>query len=87
MEHADKNDLTVHCAMAVMYCDGTLGTGDMAQMPAPPGASSIAAFAMNIEAISTRTDDFDTYIQEVIDRAIDIGRGGNGKRKEKGESV
>ncbi|WP_292290125.1 hypothetical protein [Marivita sp.] len=81
MDHADKNDVTTHCAMAVMYCDGTLGTGDMAQMPAPPGASSIAAFAMNVEAISTRRDDFDSYIQEVIDRAADIGRGGNGKRK------
>ena len=87
MEHADKDDVTVHCAMAVMYCDGTLGTGDMAQIPAPPGGSSIAAFAMNIEAISTRSDDFDTYIQELIDRAVDIGRGGNGKRKEKGEGV
>jgi hypothetical protein len=87
MEHADNDDVTVHCAMAVMYCDGTLGTGDLAQMPAPPGGSSIAAFAMNIEAISTRTDDFDSYIQELIDRAVDIGRGGNGKRKEKGEGA
>ena len=87
MEHADKDDVTVHCAMSVMYSDGTLGTGDMAQVPAPPGGSSIAAFAMNIEAIATRTDDFDAYIQELIDRAVDIGRGGNGKRKEKGEGV
>ncbi len=86
-EHADKNDVTVHCAMAVMYCDGTLGTGDMAQLPAPPGGSSIAAFAMNVEAISTRTDNFDAYIQELIDRAVDIGRGGNGKRKEQGEGA
>jgi hypothetical protein len=87
MEHADKDDVTVHCAMAVMYADGTLGTGDMAQHPAPPGGSSIAAFAMNIEAIAARDDNFDTYIQELIDRAVDIGRGGNGKRKDKGEGV
>lgn len=86
-EHADSDDVTVHCATAVQYSDGTLGTGDMAQVPAPPGASSIAAFAMNVEAIATREDDFDAYIQELIDRAIDIGRGGNGKRKEKGEGV
>lgn len=87
MEHADKDDVTVHCAMAVMYCDGTLGTGDMAQMPAPPGASSIAAFAMNVEAISAKSEDFHSYIQEVIDRAVDIGRGGNGKRKELGKGA
>lgn len=87
MEHADKNDVTVHCAMAVMYCDGTLGLGDMARIPAPPGGSSIAAFAMNIEAMATRSDDFNAYIQELIDRAVDIGRGGNGKRKELGEGV
>ncbi len=87
MEHADGDDVTVNCAMAVMYCDGMLGTGDMAQTPAPPGASSIAAFAMNVEAISTRSEDFDTYIQEVIDRAVDIGRGGNGKRKELGRGA
>ncbi|MCR9108563.1 hypothetical protein [Marivita sp. XM-24bin2] len=84
-EHADNDDVTVHCAMAVMYSDGTSGTGDLAQVPAPPGGSSIAAFAMNVEAIATRTDDFDAYIQELIDRAVDIGRGGNGKRKENGE--
>jgi hypothetical protein len=73
--------------MSVMYADGTLGTGDMAQHPAPPGGSSIAAFAMNIEAIAARDDNFDTYIQELIDRAVDIGRGGNGKRKDKGEGA
>ncbi len=86
-EHADRSDVTVHCAMAVMYCDGTLGIGDMAQLPAPPGGSSIAAFAMNVEAIAAHKDNFDAYIQEVIDRAIDIGRGGNGKRKDKGEGA
>ena len=86
-EHADNDDVTVHCAMAVMYCDGTSGTGDMAQIPAPPGGSSIAAFAMNVEAIATRTDDFEAYIQGLIDRAIDIGRGGNGMRKENGADV
>ncbi len=87
LEHADKKDVTAHCAMAVMYSDGTLGVGDMAQVPAPPGGSSIAAFAMNIEAIAARNDDFDTYIQELIDRAVDIGRGGNGKRKQQGMDV
>jgi hypothetical protein len=87
MEHADKDDVTVHCAMAVQYCDGMLGTGEMAEIPGPPGASSIASFAMNVEAITSRTDDVDQYIQEIIDRAIDIGRGGNGKRKESGEGV
>ncbi|OSQ51930.1 DUF6931 family protein [Marivita geojedonensis] len=82
LDRAARGDRTIHCAMAVMYCDGTLGTGDMAKLPAPPGAAAIAAFAMNIEAITSRTEDMYAYFQQVIDRAVDIGRGGNGKPKD-----
>ncbi len=80
LDHADNDDKTTHCAMAVMYCDGTMGTGDLAKMPAPPGAAAIAAFAMNVEALSHAKDQFETYMQELVDRAVDIARGGNGKR-------
>ena len=86
-EVADFDDMTANCATAVMYCDGTLGLGDMAQFPAPPGASAVAAFSANVDAIGTRDDDFDDYIQRVIDRAVDIARGGNGKRNKQGKSA
>jgi hypothetical protein len=79
LEHADMNDLTVHCAMGVMYCDDTLGTGEMAQFASPPGAGAIAAFAMNVEALAFQKDIWDEHLNTVIDRALDIARGGNGK--------
>ncbi|MFP7675229.1 DUF6931 family protein [Marivita sp. S0852] len=87
MEFAHIDDETVKCAMGVMYSDGTLGTGDMAQLEAPAGAGAIAAFAMNIEALTTRLDEYDTYLHELIDRGIDIARGGNGKPKAQGKDL
>lgn len=79
MDHVSPKDKTVYCAMGVMYSDDTLGPGEMAQYPAPPGGSAIAAFAMNIEALAFRKDIWNQHIQTLIDRALDIARGGNGK--------
>lgn len=79
LEHADTDDLTVNCAMGVMYCDDTLGPGEMAQFSAPPGAGAIAAFAMNVESLVSRKDIWDDHMNTLIDRALDIARGGNGK--------
>lgn len=78
MEYAQVNDDTVHCALSVMYADGTLGPGEMAQYPAPVGGSAIAAFAMNIEALGRKMDSFDSYVTLLVDRALDIAKGGNG---------
>ncbi len=76
---AEPDDETINCAMGVLYSDGTLGTGDLATMPAPPGAAEIMAFAMNVVAMDMHEDDFDAYVQLLIDRGVDIARGGNGK--------
>ncbi len=75
---ADLDDETVNCAIGVLYSDGTLGTGDLATMPAPPGAAEIVAFAMNVVAMDNHEGDFDAYLQLLIDRGVDIARGGNG---------
>ena len=37
-------------------------------MPAPPGAAEIMAFAMNVVAMDMHEDDFDAYVQLLIDR-------------------
>ncbi|MGD9863622.1 MAG: hypothetical protein AB7S99_10455 [Pseudodonghicola sp.] len=79
LDHAYVDDDTVHCALAVLYADGTLGPGDLAQYPAPAGASEAAAFAMNMVALSQLSDRFEEHGRILVDRALDIGRGGNGK--------
>jgi hypothetical protein len=79
LDHAYIDDDTVNCALAVLYADGTLGPGDLAQYPAPAGASETAAFAMNMVALGELSDKFEEHGQILVDRALNIGRGGNGK--------
>lgn len=79
MDHAYVDDDTVNCATSVIYADGTLGPGDLAQFPAPAGAAEAAAFAMNVVALGQLSDRFEEHIQKLIDRAVDIARGGNGQ--------
>ncbi len=79
LDHAYVDDDTVNCALAVLYADGTLGPGDLAQYPAPAGASETAAFAMNMVALGELSDRFEEHSRLLIDRALNIGRGGNGK--------
>ncbi len=78
VDTAYVDDDTVHCAVSVMYADGTLGPGDLAEMPAPAGAAEVAAFAMNVVALGEHSDKYDEYGQLLIDRALDIAKGGNG---------
>ncbi len=87
IELAHPDDETVNCAMGVLYSEGTLGTGDLANMPAPPGAAETLAFAMNVVAMDNHDGDFDAYVQLLIDRGVDIARGGNGKLDRKAASL
>lgn len=77
VELADIDDDTVHCAVSVVFSDDTLGPGDLAQYPAPAGASQAAAFGMNIMAMGMSVD-VDQTAKLLIDRALNIARGGNG---------
>ena len=79
LDGAFVDDDSVHCATAVIYADGTLGPGDLAQHPAPAGACELSVFAMNMVALGELSDKFETYVQVLIDRALDIARGGNGR--------
>lgn len=79
LDNAYVDDETVHCATAVLYADGTLGPGDLAEYPAPAGAAETSAFAMNVVALGELSDRFDAHVQILVDRALDIARGGNGK--------
>lgn len=79
LDHAYIDDDTVHCATAVLYADGTLGPGDLANHPAPAGAAETAAFAMNVVAMGEHSGNVQDYVRLLVDRAVDIARGGNGR--------
>ncbi|MGB5556673.1 MAG: hypothetical protein WBN04_01540 [Paracoccaceae bacterium] len=72
------DDDTELCATATMYAPGNMGPGDLADYPAPAGAVSSCAFGMNMVSLSAAPD-FDAHLQLLIDRALDIARGGNGQ--------
>ena len=79
VQHASMKDDTKHCAVAVQFHDGTLGPGDLAQHPAPPGGSEVSAFAMNVVAIGRSGKTLEVAAGLLIDRALDIARGGSGR--------
>ena len=78
-EGAEQDDDTAYCAMAALYADGTLGPGEMNQYPAPPNGASAAVFAMNLIAMRANVDRMQVFLDILIDRGLDIARGGNGK--------
>ncbi|RDC74061.1 hypothetical protein DLJ49_05135 [Rhodovulum sp. 12E13] len=79
LDHARVDDDTVLCAEAVLYADGTLGPGDLAEHPAPAGACEVLAFVMNLKAMGEHEGDPMAYGRVLVDRAVDIARGGNGR--------
>jgi hypothetical protein len=78
-ETADPDDDTTFCAMAALYADGTLGPGDMNETPAPPNGVSAAVFAMNLLSMKMNVDRMQVHLEILIDRGLDIARGGNGR--------
>lgn len=79
LQHASIKDDTKHCAMAVLYHDGTLGPGELSHHAAPPGGSETMAFAMNVVAIGRSGKPLEAAAALLIDRAVDIARGGSGR--------
>lgn len=76
---AADDDETIHSATSALYADGTLGVGDLEEFPAPTGGSEVSAFAMNVVAFGELIENTPGYDQFLIDRAVDIARGGNGR--------
>lgn len=79
MDVADATDDTTHCATAVLFFDGTLGPADLAEHPAPAGAAELSVWAMNMIAYGHVAETMDEMAQVLIDRALDIARGGSGQ--------
>jgi hypothetical protein len=79
LDVAAPDDDTEFCASAVAFCDGKLGTGDLSEHDAPPGACAMSVFAMNVIALEAMGDDLPRSVHFLVDRAINIARGGNGQ--------
>ncbi len=79
LQRAEPVDPAGDCARCVVYSSGKLGPGDLAEHDAPPGSSEVAALTMVIDALSGISDNPEAYVSLVIDRAIDLAKGGSGK--------
>ncbi len=79
MDGADTDDETVYCALAAVYADGRMGTGELANQPAPPAAVPAAVLTMNIKAMDWVGQGAITHGWVLLARALDIARGGNGQ--------
>lgn len=78
LETESSGDKTAPCATAAFYAPGNLGPGDMKEHPAPVGVVSACAFGINLKTLKLGPDP-ETRFNLIIDRALDIARGGNGK--------
>ncbi|MEO0913312.1 MAG: hypothetical protein AAFY59_10035 [Pseudomonadota bacterium] len=85
LDIAEIDDEAQLCATAVGFFDDKLGPGEMAQYPAPPGASQMAAFGMNMKALALHAHEIDAFAKVLLDRALDIARGGNGLKTAEAE--
>ena len=78
LENESAGDETAPCATAAYYAPGNLGEGEMADIPAPVGVVSACCFGMNLKTLKVGPPPEDCF-EVMIDRALDIARGGNGK--------
>ena len=76
---AEVEDDTVHAATAALFHDGTLGPGEFRAYEAPPGAAELSAFSMNLIAMFRDAALADAAGDVLLDRALDIARGGSGQ--------
>ena len=78
LETSASGDKAAPAATAALYAPGTLGPGDMHDHPAPPGIVGACAFGVNLRTLQV-VEDPQHQFQVMIDRALNIARGGNGR--------
>ncbi|MEM7059653.1 MAG: hypothetical protein AAF557_18870 [Pseudomonadota bacterium] len=80
LDASTPGDKTKLCAQAACFADGTLGPGELEDYETPPGGFGASVFGMVMRAMySDKAKAMDREV-EYVDRAVDIGRGGNGKK-------
>ena len=78
VDSAGPDDETAMCGDAALNAGGKLGPEELAQFDAPPGACETYALVMIASALTRDGVDPETTGQLLIDRALDIARGGQG---------
>lgn len=78
LETESSGDPAAACATAAFYAPGNLGPGEMSEHPAPVGIVGACAFGLSLKTLKLGPDP-KSRIRLIIDRALDIARGGNGK--------
>lgn len=79
VDTAENDDDCVWCAMAAIYSAGNLGVGHMSEYPVAPEALPAMVIKMVISSLSVHAADFEDHCRLVVDRALDIARGGSGQ--------
>ena len=79
LDAAEIGDDTAFCAMAAIYSAGTLGPGELADFPAPPGGVAAAVLAMNMMSTKANARQAQAHMRMLLERGLDIARGGNGR--------
>ncbi|RYH09352.1 hypothetical protein [Tropicimonas sp. IMCC6043] len=77
-EAANPTDDSSIVATMAVFGQGTLGPGDLKEHPAPDGAVAAMAAGVNLMALEALGGDLHDAVDYLIDRALDIARGGNG---------
>ena len=78
LEAVETDDDTALVATAALYAPGNLGPGIMSEIAAPPSAVSACVFGMNMTVLGEVEDPM-AHMQWLIERGLDIARGGNGR--------
>lgn len=78
VENADMNDETALAGTAALYADGRMGPGDLKGFEAPAGGSEAHAVVMVAAALTHDPYRAEEMAKVLIDRALDILRGGQG---------
>ena len=82
LDDSIPGDKTKLCAQAACFADGTLGPGELEDYDTPPSGFGASVFGMVMRAMYSDKEKAVVREVEYVDRAVDIGRGGNGKMAE-----
>jgi len=83
VEAADPDDGTVMAGHAALNAMGRMGPQELANFEAPAGASEVYALVMNANSLTMPGIDPEERAGLLIERALDIARGGQGEPKAK----
>ncbi len=79
LDAAKATDEAAECATAALFANGTLGPGELDEFEAPPGVVELSVFGMVVKSLLLEPETAERKGRLLVDRALDIARGGNGR--------